>query len=69
MNVGMHFILFIFIYCSINYKYFELTSFDMGSLDVSNKLFLVIGIIFEVWFILMYALEYRYVFYPVGTST
>lgn len=38
------------------------------SLDVSNKVFFVIGIIFELWFILMYAIDYRYIFYPVSAT-
>ena len=38
------------------------------SLGTSNKLFLLVGIIFEVWFILMYALDYGYIFYGTGTT-
>jgi hypothetical protein len=37
------------------------------SLEVSNKIFFVIGIIFELWFILMYSIDYGYIFYPTGT--
>jgi hypothetical protein len=39
------------------------------SLGTSNKLFLLVGLVFEVWFILMYALDYGYIFYPIGTTT
>lgn len=37
------------------------------SLTTTNKLFFVLGIILQVWFILMYALDYYYIFFPVGT--
>lgn len=39
------------------------------SFGVSNKIFFFLGLIFELWFILMYALDYGYKFYPQGTPT
>lgn len=36
--------------------------------DTSNKIFFFIGIVFELWFILMYALDYGYKFISSGTS-
>lgn len=38
------------------------------SLKASNKIFFAIGLIFELWFILMYALDYGYKFDSVTTA-
>jgi hypothetical protein len=37
------------------------------SFSKTNKLFFALGIIFELWFILMYALEYYYLYPVIGT--
>ncbi len=36
------------------------------SLDTSNKVFLVLGFLFELWFIIIYAIDYQYIYYPVA---
>lgn len=36
--------------------------------DTSNKIFFFMGLIFELWFILMYALDYGYKFFAAGTT-
>ena len=38
------------------------------SFDASNKMFFFLGVVFELWFILMYALDYKYIFYTAGTA-
>lgn len=38
------------------------------SLNTTNKIFFFIGLVFEVWFILMYALDYGYKFDAAVTA-
>lgn len=38
------------------------------SFDNSNKMFFFLGVVFELWFILMYALDYGYIFNSAGTT-
>ena len=37
------------------------------ALSTTNKIFFVVGLIFQIWWIVIYALDYYYVFYPMGT--
>lgn len=37
--------------------------------DTSNKIFFFMGVVLELWFILMYALDYGYKFFAAGTAT
>jgi len=36
--------------------------------NTSNKIFFFLGVLFELWFILMYALDYGYKIIPTGTA-
>lgn len=38
------------------------------SLSTTNKIFFFIGLVFELWFILMYALDYGYKFDAATTA-
>lgn len=37
------------------------------SLTTNNKLFLVVGLIFELWFIILYAIDYEYAYSPLSS--
>lgn len=39
------------------------------SVTTTNRIFFALGIVLEVWFILMYALDYYYMFFVPGTAT
>ena len=52
-----------------NIKYNLKYRFRMAlSLNTTNKIFFFIGLIFELWFILMYALDYGYKFDAATTA-
>jgi len=36
--------------------------------DTSNKIFFFMGVVLELWFILMYALDYGYKFIATGAT-
>lgn len=38
------------------------------SFSKTNKIFFALGLIFQIWFILMYALDYYYIYFGVGTT-
>jgi len=38
------------------------------SFHITNKILFALGVIFQLWFILMYALDYGYLYYPLGTA-